>query len=68
MKRTKNNCIAIAKEIRSDMLHMAHMHKKQGDDIEYSKAIREVIGMDIVIQLLTDNNYFDRMCEIYNVE
>lgn len=70
MKVNKNVEMAIKVMEKSidNCFGLARMAKEDGDMARFDKLMNEIIATKNAINLLTDKNYLEDMCKIYEVE
>lgn len=60
--------VKVLRCMRNTTLNVAGYYERDGETFMANNLRREAIGIDSVISMLTNDEMFQKMCEMYNVE
>ena len=65
MKNTRENLLKLLEKMNENVIALYERAREQGDEKYADIYLRESMRYEVVIDLMTDNKYFNEMAEIY---
>lgn len=67
MKHTKANVIKVLQAMSDNEWALAQYYEAENDEENRKRCVARMCEIDSVINLITDTEHFNAMCEIYKV-